>query len=155
MTDASSPAAILADALDSLREGVQVLAPDWRYLYLNDAAARQGRKARDELLGRTLLACYPGIETTAMFGSLERCMRERRADAMENEFECEDGQRAWFELRFRPCRAGPVILPLDMTARNGVETFDDSTVLPTVRELTGRPPRTFAQWARAHADAFR
>jgi uncharacterized protein YbjT (DUF2867 family) len=32
--------------------------------------------------------------------------------------------------------------------------FDDSPVLDTVAQLTGRPPRSFAQWARAHADAF-
>jgi uncharacterized protein YbjT (DUF2867 family) len=34
-------------------------------------------------------------------------------------------------------------------------TYDDSAVLPTVQELTGRPPRTFEQWAIAHARAFR
>jgi len=34
-------------------------------------------------------------------------------------------------------------------------TYDDSKVLPTVRELTGHAPRTFEQWAVAHADAFR
>lgn len=34
-------------------------------------------------------------------------------------------------------------------------TLDESRVLPTVRELTGREPRTFEQWARGHADAFR
>jgi len=28
-------------------------------------------------------------------------------------------------------------------------------VQPTVRDLTGKPPRTFAQWAAAHAAAFR
>jgi uncharacterized protein YbjT (DUF2867 family) len=33
--------------------------------------------------------------------------------------------------------------------------LDESAVLPTVQELTGRAPRTFAAWARAHADAFR
>ena len=33
-------------------------------------------------------------------------------------------------------------------------TLDESVVWPTVRELTGRPPRTFAQWAAAHADTF-
>jgi uncharacterized protein YbjT (DUF2867 family) len=32
--------------------------------------------------------------------------------------------------------------------------FDDSQVLPTVHELTGRRPRHFEQWAKAHADAF-
>ncbi|GAA2620832.1 NAD(P)H-binding protein [Actinomadura fulvescens] len=33
--------------------------------------------------------------------------------------------------------------------------LDESHVLPTVREVTGNEPRTFAQWAAAHADAFR
>jgi uncharacterized protein YbjT (DUF2867 family) len=33
--------------------------------------------------------------------------------------------------------------------------LDESEVLPTVQEVTGRAPRTFEAWARAHADAFR
>jgi hypothetical protein len=33
-------------------------------------------------------------------------------------------------------------------------TLDESPVLPTVQQLLGRPPRRFAQWAEAHADAF-
>lgn len=32
--------------------------------------------------------------------------------------------------------------------------LDESTVLPTVADVTGRPPRTFRQWALAHAAAF-
>jgi uncharacterized protein YbjT (DUF2867 family) len=34
-------------------------------------------------------------------------------------------------------------------------SLDESRVQPTVREVLGREPRTFAQWAAAHADAFR
>ncbi|MGW2426735.1 NAD(P)H-binding protein [Streptomyces sp. NPDC001709] len=33
-------------------------------------------------------------------------------------------------------------------------TLDESRVLPTVHEVTGRAPRTFEQWVRDHADAF-
>ena len=33
--------------------------------------------------------------------------------------------------------------------------FDDSIVLDTAERILGRPPRTFADWARAHAHAFR
>jgi uncharacterized protein YbjT (DUF2867 family) len=33
-------------------------------------------------------------------------------------------------------------------------TLDESPVLPTVEEVTGRPPGTFERWARAHRDAF-
>jgi uncharacterized protein YbjT (DUF2867 family) len=29
------------------------------------------------------------------------------------------------------------------------------TVVPTIQQVTGRPPRTFAQWAADHADKFR
>jgi uncharacterized protein YbjT (DUF2867 family) len=32
--------------------------------------------------------------------------------------------------------------------------YDDSAVVDTVQRLTGRPPRTFEQWARDHASAF-
>jgi uncharacterized protein YbjT (DUF2867 family) len=34
-------------------------------------------------------------------------------------------------------------------------TYDDSKVLPTVEELTGRRPRSFREWAAAHAELFR
>ncbi|WP_431918522.1 NAD(P)H-binding protein [Nonomuraea jabiensis] len=34
-------------------------------------------------------------------------------------------------------------------------TLDETTVHPTVEDVLGRPPRTFEQWARDHADAFR
>jgi uncharacterized protein YbjT (DUF2867 family) len=32
--------------------------------------------------------------------------------------------------------------------------FDDSAVTITVQDVTGRPPRSFDQWARTHADLF-
>ena len=34
-------------------------------------------------------------------------------------------------------------------------TLDESPVLPTVQDVTGAQPRTFQQWASAHAGAFR
>lgn len=37
----------------------------------------------------------------------------------------------------------------------GDGTLDESVVLPTVQDVTGAPPRTFEQWANAHAGAFR
>ena len=32
--------------------------------------------------------------------------------------------------------------------------IDETTVLPTVAEVTGRPPRTFREWAQKHAREF-
>jgi UDP:flavonoid glycosyltransferase YjiC (YdhE family) len=33
-------------------------------------------------------------------------------------------------------------------------TIDETTVLPTVREILGREPRSFAQWVASHLDVF-
>lgn len=112
---------LLADALDALHEGIQIISPEWRYVFVNEAVARQGKKTREELLGRTMQECYPGIDKTPLFTVLERCMRGRSADIMENEFVFEDGRRGWFELRIRPCAAGLVIASLDVTERKSIE----------------------------------
>jgi uncharacterized protein YbjT (DUF2867 family) len=34
-------------------------------------------------------------------------------------------------------------------------TVDETTVHPTVKQITGREPRSFEEWAETHADAFR
>jgi PAS domain S-box-containing protein len=104
-------------ALDSLLEGCQVIGPDFRYLYLNAAAARHGRRTVDELLGKSMEDIYPGIRETAMFGDLRRCMFERKFIAMENEFRYPDGSTAWFELRMEPVPDGVFILSIDITER--------------------------------------
>ncbi len=103
--------------LDRLLEGCQIIGPDWRYLYVNEAAARQGRRPREELLGLTMPEAYPGIERTPMFETLARCMRERTYARMENEFTFPDGSRGWFELRFEPVPEGVFILSMDVTER--------------------------------------
>src|SRR5512147_2223244 len=100
----------MVESLDSLREGIQVISRDWRYLHMNLAAAQHGRRARAELIGRTMMECYPGIERTRLFAVLESCMRERRSDQLENEFVYPDGRRADFELRIRPCPEGLIVL---------------------------------------------
>ena len=111
----------LRDTFDALREGVQILSPAWRYLYVNEAVAGHGRKRRDELLGRTMMECYPGIEHTEVFATLDRCMRERVAATIENEFEYGDGTNAFFELRIQPSREGLIVLSLDITERKQLE----------------------------------
>ena len=111
----------LQTTLDSLREGMQILSPDFRYLYVNAAVAAHGRKAREELLGRTMTECYPGIEQTEMYAVLERCMRERTPASLENEFTYESGEKAWFELRIHPCPEGLFVLSVDVTERKELE----------------------------------
>lgn len=107
---------LATDVLDRLLEGCQVVGFDWRYLYVNEAAAVQSRRSRHDLLGKTMLECFPGIESTPMFAVLRRCMHDRTYHRMDNEFQHADGTRGWFELRFVPVPEGVCVLSLDVTA---------------------------------------
>jgi len=105
------------DVLDRLLEGCQVISFDWRYLYVNELLVAQSRRRREELVGRTMMECYPGIEQTPMFAQLQRAMRERVVAQMENDFAYPDGARVVYDLRFVPIPQGVCILSLDITER--------------------------------------
>lgn len=112
---------VALDVLDSLLEGCQVIDREWRYVFVNDTVVRQGKRAREELIGRTMAECYPGIEQSPMFAELQRCMASREHHVMENEFTFPDGSKGWFELRFVPVPEGVCILSLDVTGRKRAE----------------------------------
>jgi PAS domain S-box-containing protein len=107
--------------LDSMQEGFQIIGFDWRYRYLNEAAARNGRQSKEELLGSTIMERYPGIESTEMFAVLRRCMEERTQASIENEFTYPDGDKRWFDLYIEPASEGIAILSVDISGRKQAE----------------------------------
>jgi PAS domain S-box-containing protein len=109
------------NTLANMLEGCQIINYDWRYLYVNDAAAKHGHRSKEELLGHTMMEMYPGIETTEMFIHLKRCMKERMPYRMENEFTFPDGSKGWFELSIQPVPEGIFILSQDITERQQAE----------------------------------
>lgn len=109
------------NTLDNLLEGGQIIDFDYRYLYLNDVAAKQGRCTKEELFGHTMMEMYPGIEKSQMFDKLRSCMVERIHQEMENEFVYPDGTKAWFDLHMEPVPEGVFILSIDITERKHAE----------------------------------
>jgi PAS domain S-box-containing protein len=109
------------NTLDNMLEGCQIIDFDWRYVYLNAAAAEHARRPKEELLGHTMMEAYPGIEKTEMFKQLKRCMEKRVSHRMENEFIYPDGSQGWFELSFEPVAEGVFILSIDITERKQAE----------------------------------
>jgi PAS domain S-box-containing protein len=107
--------------LDHMLEGCQIIGPDWRYLYVNAAAAKQGKSTPEQLIGRTMMEAYPGIDGTHLFSLLRRCMEARVPAELENEFTLPDGSRGWFELRIQPNPEGVFVLSTDITARVRME----------------------------------
>jgi PAS domain S-box-containing protein len=108
-------------SLDSMIEGCQIIDYDWRYVYVNEAAAKQGRKKKEELLGYTMMQVYPGIDRTEMFNNLRNCMTNRVPHQMENEFTFPDGDKGWFDLRIEPVPEGVLILSMDITKNKAIE----------------------------------
>lgn len=107
--------------LDKMMEGVQIIDFNWKYVYVNEAVANQGRYKTNELIGYTMMEKYPGIENTEMFASLEMCMKERVSMFLENEFVYPDGSKAYFELSIQPVQEGIFILSMDISARKKAE----------------------------------
>ncbi len=105
----------LRSTLDSMLEGCQIIGFDWRYLYVNDAAAEQARLDKANLLGHRMMEVFPGIAETELFGWLRRCMDRREPHHMENEFTHLDGSTGYFELSIQPVPEGVFILSIDVT----------------------------------------
>lgn len=107
--------------LDKMMEGIQIIGSDWKYIYVNEAVARQGKYSREELIGYTMMEKYPGIENSKLFEVLKKCMNEGVSELLENEFEHNDGSKGWFELSIQPVPEGIFILSLDITNRKAAE----------------------------------
>lgn len=108
---------LLRNVIDEMLEGLQVIGRDWRYLYVNETVVRQAKSAKEALLNRTMMECFPGIEKTPLFDQLKKCMDERVSIRMENEFAFPDGSKGWFQLYIHPVNEGLMILSVDITER--------------------------------------
>jgi PAS domain S-box-containing protein len=137
--------------LDNILEGCQLIGFDWRYLYLNGAAATHNRRPNVELLGQRMQDAWPGIETTDVFALLRRCMTERIALHEETEFPFPDGTSGWFDVRAQPVPEGIFVLSIDISERKRAEA--------ALRELNESLERKVAERtreldvARARAEA--
>jgi PAS domain S-box-containing protein len=116
--------------LDSIMEGCQLLDHGWRYLYLNAAAAAHNRRPESELLGRTLMEAWPGIEQTRAYALMRMAMHERVAIHEEIPFRFPDGSTAWFDMRCQPVPEGVFLLSIDVTERREAEA--------ALQEIQGR-----------------
>ncbi len=110
------------NALDIMLEGVQIIGFDWTHLYVNDAVVAQSTFSREELIGHTMLARYPGIEQSPLFVALAQCMEQREAHIMDTDFTFPNGSVTSFHLSIQPVDEGLLILSSDITAKKRAES---------------------------------
>jgi two-component system, sensor histidine kinase PdtaS len=136
-----SSAPRLRRTLDSLLVGFQVIDFDWKYVYVNPAAARHGQSTPRALLGRTMAEAYPGIENTPMFELLRQCMEHRTRHVLENLFTYPDGRSRWFDIRIEPVPEGVCVYSFDIHDRKEAQlalerrNAELEAALPTLRRL--------------------
>ncbi len=110
------------NTLDSMLEGCMVIGFDWTYRYVNEGAARHGRKKRDEILGQSILELYPGVEQTEIFARYNECMTKRTSQQFESSFTFNDGTLCWYEFRVLPIPEGIFVFSIDITERKRTES---------------------------------
>lgn len=107
----------LSSTMEGMLEGCQIISPDWKYLYVNRAAAKHGRKTKEELIGNSMMDVYPGIENSELYAVLKKCLGTQTSNSMENKFVYTDGTAGWFELNIELVEEGLFILSIDITQR--------------------------------------
>ena len=95
-----------------------LLDRDWRYRYVNDAAARAIGRPLEQILGHTLWELYPDIVGTELDRQYRRAMDERILVAFDYHYLSLD---TWWENRFYPAPKGLFVFASDITQRKRVE----------------------------------
>lgn len=101
--------------LDHMLQGIQIVDFDWKYLYLNREAEKHSRFRNSQLMGKTMMEVYPGIEDTELFQTLLKCKDDQKTRVIENNFTYPDGTSRWFQLSIQPFFSRMVIHSVDIT----------------------------------------
>ncbi|MES2689196.1 MAG: PAS domain-containing protein, partial [Bacteroidota bacterium] len=107
--------------LDNMIEGCQVIDFEWNYVYINDAAIKQGRLHPSAYLGKNVFDLFPLTKGSPLYDVLKTCMEKREIQKTEQEFTHADGNKAWFDLHIYPSIEGIFILSLDITESKQAE----------------------------------
>jgi len=111
----------LKQSIAGMLEGIQIIDRQWRYVYLNEAAARHGRSTPAALVGRSILECYPGVETTPAFAAMTAVMETQTCRQLQTEFVFADGGTGWFQLSIEPDPSGILVRSIDITEHRNVD----------------------------------
>ncbi len=109
------------NTLDGMMEGCHIINFEGRCIYVNAASIRQLRRAKEEVLGRSVTDSIPGLKDSEAFHALQSCMLERAPQHIECSLDSADGLRKWYEFSIQPVPEGVFILTNDITQRKQAE----------------------------------
>lgn len=102
----NSEALRLRSVLDSMSEGFALFSPEFIVLDVNAETLRLETRTRDQIVGHSHWALYPGTEDGPLGMLYKKAMRERIAVNLEHEHRWPDGRSSWLEMRAYPTDNG-------------------------------------------------
>lgn len=122
-----------ATILDGISDGFNSFDRDWRYTYVNAAAARLVRKTPEELLGRNLWDLWPHAADSPFGIAYRRAVAEGIPTRVEAFYP--EPLNTWFEVRCYPSAEGLSLFFTDTTERKRAEEKLQDTVRALERAL--------------------
>lgn len=103
--------ATVTDVLDSVSEAVTAMDSEWRYVFVNRAAARLTGREAGELLGQVVWEAWPELVGTPLQAAFHRAVETQ--EAVDHEHRTRDGR--WFENHISPSSRGVTCFVRDVT----------------------------------------
>ncbi len=105
--------------LESIQDGFNVFDHEWRYVYVNAAAARMVHRSPEELLGKVVWEVWPHAWNSPFGDAFRRAVAENVQVEVESFYP--EPLNAWFAVRCYPSPQGLTIFFTDVTARKRSE----------------------------------
>jgi PAS domain S-box-containing protein len=112
--ETSSNEITFRELTESIQDGLISINRDWKIVFINARAARNGGQEPEELIGRNLWEAFPKLEGTILAENYRRVMRERTPV----HFEMPGTYRQiWYNVSIYPSTAGITVYWQDITDR--------------------------------------
>jgi len=119
----------LESTLEAMSDAFCILDKDWRFLYMNQEAARLMQRSRDELLGARVWDVFPDTVHTVVWDAFHRAMRDGLSSTFEMHY---PALGHWFQVRAHPTDEGIAVhfqviddrKQAERTARSHAERFE-------------------------------
>ena len=105
---------------DHLIEGIQVITPDFKFFYVNNAFANQINIPKEKIIGKGMLETFPVIKKDAFYYNVRDCMKNKSSADFIQKYTTQDECIKWFEFKIQPFYEGLLIMSFDITEKKKI-----------------------------------
>ena len=105
---------------DHLIEGIQVITPDFKFSYVNNAFANQINIPRENIIGKKMVDTFAVIKKDTFYINVRDCMKYKNSADFTQAYTSADGAVKWFEFRIQPFDDGLLIMTSDITEKKKI-----------------------------------